>query len=304
MKNRKYSLVFIMLLCMIMAISAFPMTANADMGPKASVRIQFEHMGDELCYGTLLSKEKSTGPASAWDERTESAQKEYMDPGIWEIFVNYKDPDGYYFLQRSWKVSESKELAWTYYPPDDFKILLYYPETETFVSSGIYARYAFDTYYTVDMDGVDIGSVEYNDDLSTNERIEAYRSYNYRQEMLALGARIVLTILIEMLVALLFGFRQKKQLLILAVVNIITQIILNVLLNVINYNSGPLAFTFFYVLFELIVFALEAVLYCTILKRISEKKKEDAYYTLYSFVANLISFGAGLFLAAKLPGMF
>ena len=155
-----------------------------------------------------------------------------------------------------------------------------------------------------DMDGVDIGSVEYNDDLSTNERIEAYRSYNYRQEMLALGARIVLTILIEMLVALLFGFRQKKQLLILAVVNIITQIILNVLLNVINYNSGPLAFTFFYVLFELIVFALEAVLYCTILKRISEKKKEDAYYILYSFVANLISFGAGLFLAAKLPGMF
>ena len=149
--------------------------------------------------------------ASAWDGRTESAQKEYMDPGIWEIFVNYKDPDGYYFLQRSWKVSESKELACTYYPPDDFKILLYYPETETFVSSGIYARYAFDTYYTVDMDGVDIGSVEYNDDLSTNERIEAYRSYNYRQEMLALGARIVLTILIEMLVALLFGFRQKNS---------------------------------------------------------------------------------------------
>lgn len=221
----------------------------------------------------MLSKEKSTGPASAWDGRTESAQKEYMDPDIWEIFVNYKDPDGYYFLQRSWKVSESKELAWTYYPPDDFKILLYYPETETFVSSGIYARYAFDTYYTVDMDGVDIGSVEYNDDLSTNERIEAYRSYNYRQEMLALGARIVLTILIEMLVALLFGFRQKKQLLILAVVNIITQIILNVLLNVINYNSGPLAFTFFYVLFELIVFALEAVLYCTILKNGYQKRK-------------------------------
>ena len=70
----------------------------------------------------------------------------------------------------------------------------------------------------------------------------------------------------------------------------------------INYNSGPLAFTFFYVLFELIVFALEAVLYCTILKRISERKKEDAYYILYSFVANLISFGAGLFLAAKTAG--
>ena len=79
MKNRKYSLVFIMLLCMIMAVSAFPMTVNADMGPKASVRIQFEHMGDELCYGTLLSKEKSTGPASAWDGRTESAQEDLCE---------------------------------------------------------------------------------------------------------------------------------------------------------------------------------------------------------------------------------
>ncbi len=67
------------------------------------------------------------------------------------------------FLQRSWKVSESQELAMDYYPPDDFQNSSVLSETETFVSSGIYARYAFDTYYTVDMDGVDIGSVEYND---------------------------------------------------------------------------------------------------------------------------------------------
>ena len=46
MKNRKYSPVFMMFLCMIMVVLLFPMTVNADMGPKASVRIQFEHMGD------------------------------------------------------------------------------------------------------------------------------------------------------------------------------------------------------------------------------------------------------------------
>lgn len=293
-----------MFLCIIMVVLLFPMTVNADMGPKASVRIQFEHMGDELCYGTLLSKEKSTGPASAWDGRTESAQKEYMDPGIWEIFVNYKDPDGYYFLQRSWKVSESKELAWTYYPPDDFKILLYYPETETFVSSGIYERYAFDTYYTVDMNGVDIGSMEYNEGMSTSGRLNAYRSYHYRQEILSLLARIALTIAIEMIVALLFGFREKNQLLILIIVNLVTQIVLNVLLNIINYNSGPLAFTAFYALFEIIVFAMEAVLYCKILKKASERQKKNWYYVTYSFAANSVSFGAGFFLARALPGIF
>ena len=299
------------MLCVVFVFFALPMTANADMGPKASVRIRFENMGDELCYGTLLSKRKSTGPESAWDGTEENARtsenfpySDYLDRNIWEAFVNYKDPDGYYFLQVGWKVSETGEIAWTYYPPSSFKILLYYPETKTFVSSGICERYAFDTYYTVDMDGVNIGSVEYDETHSTNERIDAWRSYNYRQELWSLAARIVLTILIEMLVALLFGFRKKKQLLILALVNVITQIALNVALNLINYSSGPLAFAVFYVILEIAVFAIEAILYCTVLKKVSEAKKKNWYYIIYSLVANSVSFGAGFFLARILPGIF
>lgn len=204
-----------------------PAKVKADMGPKASVHIQFENMSDEVCYGTLLSKEESTGPASVWSGWEDDARvKEkypfsyYFKRDIWEAFVNYEDPDGYYFLQEGWTVSETKEIAWMYYPPSSFKILLYYPETNTFVSSGIYERYAFDTYYTVDMQGIQMNSEDYNDNLSTDERIEAYRSYDYRQEMLTLSIRIILTILIEMVVAICFGFRTKKQLLVLTLVNI------------------------------------------------------------------------------------
>lgn len=311
MKRCKYSHILVTLLCAVLAVIAFPITAYADMGPKASVRIQFENMGDELCYGTLLSEKKSTGPASAWDGTEENARikedypySDYLPRDIWEAFVNYQDSDGYYFLQEGWMVSETKEIAWTYYPPYRFKILLYYPESGTFVSSGIYERYAFDTYYTVDMDGVNISSVDYNDTLSTNERIEAYRSYQYRQELPSLAARIVLTIVIEMAIALLFGFRKKKQLLILSTTNILTQIILNVALNIINYNSGPLAFAVFYVLLEIVVFVLEAVLYCTILKKASETKKKNWFYVVYSFAANSVSFAAGFCLARIIPGIF
>lgn len=311
MGKRKRNQILAILLWLVSAVVAFPVTATADMGPKASVRIQFENMGDELCYGTLLSERESTGPASVWDGTEENARtyeehpySNYLVRAVWEAFVDYKDPDGYYFLQEGWMVSETKEIAWTYYPPSSFKILLYYPETGTFVSSGIYERYAFDTYYTVDMNGVNIGSVEYNENLSTDKRIDAYRSYNYQQEILSLIARIVLTIVIEMIVALLFGFRKKKQLLILVIVNLITQIVLNVLLNMINYNSGPLAFTVFYVLLEIVIFAMEAVLYCKILKKASEQQKKNWYYVTYSFVANSISFGAGFFLARILPGIF
>lgn len=303
MRKRMHVGFFMLLFYLIFAVTAFPITAKADMGPKPSVRIQFKNMGDDLCYGTLLSKEKCTGPARVWDGTARNEQLYDLDRSIWKAFVDYKDPDGYYFLQRGWTVSETGEIAWTYYPPQDFKILLYYPETGTFVSSGSYERYAFDTYYTVDMEGVRIGSVEYNENLSTNERINAYRSYNYRMELLSLTVRIFLTIAIEMAVALLFGFRRKKQLQILALVNITTQLLLNLLLNIIHYNSGPLIFIISYVFFEVIVFALEAGLYCRLLKKVSEKK-ENWYYVLYSFVANSASFWVGYYLAAALPGIF
>ena len=304
MKKRKFKQFFIRVLCALFVFMALPMTIHADIGPKASVRIQFKNMPNELCYGTLLSDKESTGPASVWDGIKEHARKDEETADIWDAFVNYKDSDGYYYLQQHYKVSDTNEIAWTYYPPNRFKILLYYPETGTFVSSGIYERYAFDTYYTVDMEGIDIHNVEYNEELSTNERIEAYRSYEYRQEMIGLAVRIVLTIVIEMLVALLFGFREKKQLVILAVVNIITQILLNVGLNIINYNSGSMAFTIFYVLLEVVVFIVEAILYCTLLKNASMKKKKNWYYVLYSFIANLVSFIAGMIIANVIPGIF
>lgn len=327
--NSKATRWFAGFLCLVLTILLFtPVTAKADLGPKPSVRILFENMGDEPCYGTLLSDRSSCGPAHAWDgDENHAWYKENdcewaaFEYEVWKAFVEYEDPDGYYFLQEGWSVSSSKQIAWTYYPPSPFKILLYYPETGTFVSSGIYERYAFDTYYTVDMSGVQIGSVAYNEELSTDERrkpldieyneesdiderIEASPSYNYREEVISLIARIVITIIIEMVVALLFGFRKKKPLLLLVGVNAATQIILNVLLNVINYNSGQWAFVFFYILFELLVFGLEAILYCVWMKRLSGKKRPGWFYVLYAFVANGVSFAAGLLIANWLPGIF
>lgn len=278
------------MICTVFIIMSFPITASADVGPKVSVYITFENMGDEECYGTLLSENKGTGGFRVWDGDEEHIYNYNLDLEIWRAFVEYKDTDGYYFLQTAWawKVSDTKRIAWIHDPPYRFKILLYYPETESFVVSGIYELYAFSTYYTVDMDGVDIGSVEYND------HIEAYRSYNYVQEILFFLARVIITIAVEMEIAFRFGFREKKQRLVLASVNVVTQIILNVLLSVINYNSGPLAFVVYYINYEIIIFVLEAMLYCTILKKVSDKPKKNWYYVLYALAANAFSFFTGL----------
>lgn len=313
MKQKKNFKWLVGLLCcamMVMLIS--PITARADIGPKASVRIIFENMGDELCYGTLLSKKSSTGPSYIWDgderyaRHNENERYSFapLDYETWKAFVEYEDSDGYYFLQEGWRVSETKKIEWTYYPPNSFKILLYYPETGNFVVSDIYERYAFDTYYTVDMDGVNIGSVEYEEALSSDAQIIAYRSYNYQIELVSLAARILITIIIEMAVALLFGFRKKKQLFLLMGVNTATQILLNVLLNVINYQMGQMGFVIFYILFELIVFALEAIVYCKRMKTLSEPQKQSWFYVVYALIANAISFGAGIYAAQLIPGIF
>ena len=313
MKNKKFPQFVTMLMCIVMVMMIFPITASADTGPKPSVRITFENLGDDLCYGTLLSSKPSTGPSSAWDGNEEDArhnenpneQYSYQPFGydIWKAFVDYDEKDDFYFLQEAWQINETKELAWTYYPPNEFKILLYFPETGEYAVSGVYERYAFDSYFTVNMDGAKL-SVDYNEELSSDDRLNAYKSYNYSVEIGSLVARILITIIIEMAIALLFGYREKKQLLLLAGVNSGTQIILNVLLNIVNYNSGEMAFVVFYVFFELIVFAIEAVLFYHLLNKISIKQKPKWLAVVYSLVANAVSFGAGMMIAEWLPGIF
>ena len=288
--KRKLSQLIIVFLCMVML---FPIGVNADTGPKPSVRIKFENMGDELCYGTLLAKEESTGPASAWDGKEENINLSFVDRDIWEAFVNYEDSDGYYFLQWAWIVSDTKELSWTYYPPNEFKVLLYYPETNTFMVSDVCKRYVFDTYYTVDMDGIEIGSIKYDDNLSSNQRLEAFKSYEFKNEVKALGCRMLITVVVEVLIGLLFKFRNKELLYILFI-NVITQIILNVLLNI--YTG--FGYYFVYLSLELLVFVIEAIFYCLMFK------KKKWHCVLYSVVANVSSFVIGLYLANLFPGIF
>ncbi len=313
MRNRKTAWLVTALMAAVMALTVLPGTAGADTGPKPSVRITFENLGDEPCYGTLLSSTSSTGPASAWDGSEEDAKHNENSTGryswmsygydVWKAFVDFDEGDDFYFLQEVWRVDETKELAWTYYPPSEFKILLYFPETGEYAVSGVYERYAFDSYYTVNMEGVRLFA-EYNEELSTDERLTAWKSYEYGTEIGSLVARILITIAVEMAVALLFGYREKKQLLLLAGVNGGTQIILNVLLNVVNYRSGRMAFVAYYVLFELVVSVIEAVLYFRVLNRISQRRRPKWLAVVYALTANVASFAAGMLIARWLPGIF
>lgn len=277
--------------CLVLAVAALSSVVYADIGPKPSVNIEFTHGAGEAYYATLLSERDSTGPATAWGGTEKSARYHEGDEDydIWRAFVDYEDDNGWYFLQEFWNCTETDELRWTYYPPDPFKILLYFPESGEFYVSPVYERYAFDSYYTVDLRELGVKGVA------------ARPSYDFTWELISLAARILATIAIELGVALLFGYRGKRVLGFFAAVNAVTQVALNVALNIINFAIGSMGFTFWFVVLELVVFIAEAVVYSRMLPKRTERVKAPVGY---AFLANAVSFALGLCIAHWVPGIF
>ena len=292
MKRKLLSLLLPVILVFAMIGPAF-----ADIGPKPSVRISFTGGEGAVFYGTLLSEESSTGPASAYEKfesrymtqdnrRVEGPEAETL----WQAFQNYAEEDEFYFLQQWWSCSESSGMNWTYYPPETFKLLLYCPETHAYRVSAATERYAFDSLFTVDLSG--------------EGELVLERSYHYGPEILSFLIRAALTIALELAVVWLFGYREKRQLAFLALVNGATQIGLNLYLSLTAYHQGSLAFTASYLLGEVLVTAAEAFLYANLLPRCSEKRTGKGLAVSYALASNLLSFGAGMLLAHLIPGIF
>lgn len=285
------------LICSLVVIFLLPTVAYADIGPKPSVTINFDGIKNDVYYITLLSKEKGTGPylfsTNPIDENSFLVKENKQDDlKAWQAFRNYNDIDEFYFIEYFERCNDENTFRWGYYPPDIFKILIYFPQDNTFAISGIQEKYAFDSYYNV--------SVSEN-----HTELNVKTHYDYSSEIYSLIARIIATVAIEVLIALLFGLRNITLLSIVIAVNFVTQIVLNVLLNIINYSSGSLAFVMNYVWMELLVIVIEAVIFSICFKKIKTDKHINAWIApVYAVSANIASFAIGLLIAIKIPGVF
>lgn len=273
--------------CLLM-LALLPTAAFADMGPKPSVRIGIEGLDpDEPCWGTLLSEEASTGPSRAYDG--ENARVGEAGEDVWRAFVDYEDPDGYYFLQELWPCSEEGQLWWTYYPPEEFKLLLYFPETGEFVSSGKCSAYAFTSWF---------------DARLTDGELALSKSYDYSGAIVNFAVRCALTIALECSAAyFIFRLRTPGRLKAVAAVNVITQLALNLVVNIIAYLAGSFMIAFRFFLLECLVFAAEGALYDMFFRRAGEPVPVKRCWAL-SLVGNLMSYALGLWLAYAVPGLF
>ena len=273
-----------LLLAVVVLAAGAALPAAADMGPKPSVEVVFQGLEGQRFYATLLGNVTQYGP---W-----SAKEEYLDwrgdPEAWEAFVRYPEPEGWYFLGNYADCTEIGRFVWSYYPPETFYILVWLPEEDRYLcSTEPVSRYAFDSRFTVTVAG---------------EGLTVRSSYDYAGEVLGLLVRAALTIALETAAAwLLFGLRRRDQLALILKVNLVTQLALNILLNLCSYFSGPLLTVLVYGLLELLVFFTEGLVYA---RRLRWAENQKPHPWLYALGANAVSFAAGWELAHWLPGVF
>jgi len=297
---------------LLLALLAMTLPVHADTGPKPSVTIQVVGTPEEPCYITLLSERGSTGPHTSmkarypnpeegptWDDPYNYYNKNAPDYPIWEKFRSFELRDDFYFLQTFEQLSPSGQYSWGYYPPSTFKALLYFPEQDSFLVSSVYTRYAFHSYYTLDLTGAELSAG------ATVSQIPLQKSYDYGQELLSLAFRAGLTLLLELGVAWIMGLRSRGQMAYIALVNLFTQGALNAALFFQAYRSGPYGLWLLFFLLEGAVLLTEFLLYLFLPGRRELPLGRRASLSMaYALPANLCSLVLGGLLALFLPSLF
>lgn len=277
MKNKfKVLIIFIVLFTLVIFSNAI---VSADTGPKAYVKIEIEGNVNGY-YMTLLSKNDHYGPYSS--EEGYDTNDEVID----NIFSSYVDSDGYYYLHYYKDISD-KKFSWNYYPPSPFKILIYDSINDRFITDNkIYERTSFSTVLKI---------VINEDSLLTNSFIVEKSNKYIWSIILGFVIRVCICLIIELIIAFIFRFKQK-QLLVVALANLFTQIILNLILGIIIYKSGlnMLLIVPVYIISEILIIIIEWLIYSLLINRVNKDNyKSVGVLLLYSVIANILSLGLG-----------
>ena len=250
-------------------LSVFSVPVEADVGPKPSVTITIKQAPEGPYYVTLLGTH-AFGPWSPIEEGSDPGIDDAEELAAYQSFAQYKNGEGYFFLgNMSKKMEGNDEFAWTYYPPDPFKIAIYSVKDGKLLVSDAYERNAFYSYFDVSCS---------NDGLIVKEET------HFDRQLINLLIRVIATIAVEYVIAYIFGYREKKERRAIIIANVITQVLLNAILIFVDYYGGLLMWMIMFLLGELAVILIEFIIYLFTLKSHS---KARAF--AYSLMANLIS---------------
>lgn len=282
--------ILLIILFTITFLMMLPITSNADTGPKPSLTIIVKGMDVEEYWLDLLVADE---PNYSWlkisDEEREKVSKlaKYKEGGLHPALLvgthipmngsltGEKQGDGSYIHK------------FTYVGvPSEFKIAILKSDGTLIISDKVKRNH----FQSV---------MEYTFETSNiNERADSsgkVREVFPRGYIWGFLLRMILTLAIEIGIALLFGFTLKKTWRILTLTNIATQIILNLIVISSTIRNGQTSGFFTFFITELFVIVTETFIYDNLLIEHNRKRR-----ILYAITANIVSIAAG-FALVPLP---
>lgn len=115
-----------------------------------------------------------------------------------------------------------------------------------------------------------------------------------KRSIVLIASRITITIIIEMIIFYMFGFREKRSYYIFLLVNLITQFFL-------NYNINNMLPTTSYIMLNIIFMEIIILITELITLNLLIKEKSKVRISLFVIVANLLSYIVGGYIIMNLP---
>lgn len=264
-------------LLMLLSLFSFTHMVYADTGPKPKLEVIASNMPDELCYMDLLidypvdNVYSNIDKIDGYDMEMINVLKKYNKNGWRSAMVTGTNVP--MFGDIKCNIMNGKcNVEYGYVGlPDRFKIIVVTKSHQIVVSNQI-ERKAF--------------SSKVYFDFQTGKAYEDLEIPLYIKQFIE---TFVLTLVIEGIILLLFGFSIKKNYKLFLTINLITQLLLLCVVGIFMINKGTIYAFISYLLFEVVILIIETILFSRYLCEHNICRRR-----LYAVVANLISFLVGV----------
>ena len=276
MKNIKRLLIimfFSLFLLVNVSFNIEPDHRRYDFGPKPASYVTITGIEGEY----VVAFAATIAPPNSYDY--DSLIKDEDCSILYNPICSYKDDEGYRWVSHYLVATGEKQIGLGYYCPNEFKIIVY-KNNELYAATNVLKRYAYTAYYKLDFSNYEQGNTS---------TIKIIKNYDYLGELGGFLLRVIATLLIEIALFYVFKLYNKRNLIVVGITNLVTQLGLNIAVNIVEYKSGWLSAMLLLFTLEAIILLVECIVYQILLK-----DKKRWIILVYSILANALSFGVGL----------
>ena len=276
MRSHKFSTcVLAFILLVITTLTTYTQDVSADIGPKPSIRVTLENAPSDYYIALLKpAKEEKTNSSLSLDQVDDKSVNAYLKSFYYEGWEWYEQP---VLLNVFRNGGESNTHRFGYMVPTFFRVIVIASDGTVFISNEV-ERQEFNAVFTYD--------------VATGTLTEKLQNTVVKR-WLKVAICFVLTLVIEFIVLVLFGYpKTKRNILSVLAANAITNIPMNIyLMWFYNWNPRNMIEPFFVILIlEVYVFLVEIFFYRAFLKDKDGKKdtSKNIHYALAANAASLV----------------